>query len=661
MRLKNRFSVQLLALIICMAVSVGIFYQPFSENVVSAKEKELRGVWVSTVGNIDYPTRQTGNSETLKNEMIKLLDNCKSMGFNAIFFQVRPASDAFYKSEIFPWSRYITGKQGVAPDNGFDPLAFAVEEAHKRGMELHAWINPYRITSSSSDNNKLAANNPAVLRPELVIKDGNGKMYYNPGEVDTIQLIVDGALEIVQNYDVDGLHMDDYFYPDGSFNDDGTYSYYKDQYPNKADWRRAMVNQLVIKMDEAIHAVKPEVQFGISPRGIWANDYDVPGGSKTRGGGSYNTVYADSKAWVENGWVDYIMPQIYWNIGYDIADYNVLCDWWSDLVNGTDVKLYIGEGAYRTVSSTTAAWSGQNGVNELRKHIQIGRENENISGYCMFTYNSFLNNTLIASLMKEVNANLQDDVVEIVPDKQEEAKDETPEASTNAPEVVPEIVPDVVPEANPDVTQPFVNTTPSGPVSTEGYVNKFTDLEDYWWALEEINALAAQGIIRGQSETIFAPGSYITRADNTALLLRILGKTTDFAYNFNDVSPNSYYFMEVGMAKELGIARGDEYGNFNPTAFIKRQDMATMAYRVLLQEGRLTSIPNTAILNQFIDKDSVDSYAMEAMAACVSSGLIKGDYYEPLLKPQESATRVEVAIFMYRIQQMLKNSSALTE
>ncbi len=614
---KYNFSFRLFVLMVCTAIAIGFFYQPTSNHTVSAEEDELRGVWVSTVSNIDYPSTQTTDSEFLEKEMTKILDHCKKMGFNAVFFQVRPTGDALYQSEIFPWSRYLTGTQGVAPEHNFDPLSFAVKEAHKRGIELHAWINPYRITASASERELLSKDNPAVLHPELVLTDKNGKMYYNPGDSASIQLIVEGAVEIVKNYDVDGIHMDDYFYPDSDFNDDIAYSFYRDEYPDKGDWRRAMVNKMVKQMDEAVHAENPDIDFGISPRGIWANDYDIPGGSATRGGGSYDTVYADSKAWVENGWVDYIMPQIYWNIGYEIADYSILCDWWSDLVKDTDVKLYIGEGAYRTVSSTIPAWTGEKGTEELEQHISMGRENENISGYCMFTYHTFVDNPAIDALMQKVNGTVLHD--------QEQSTEEMP------------------PLAEPSVTDKPMN---------EAYVNKFTDMDDYWWAMDEVNSLASQGIIRGQSETKFAPDSYITRADNTVLLLRILGKTAEFSGNFTDVLPDSYYYQEIGIAKELGIALGGGDGCFYPTGLIKRQDMATLAYRVLSAEGILTSIPNTGVLNQFLDKDSIDFYARDAMAACVGAGLMSG-YGDGWINPQGNATRIEVALFMYRIQNLL--------
>lgn len=635
---KYNFSLRMLVLILCTAIGISVFYMPKETQTASAAWDELRGVWVSTVANIDYPSTQTTDAEALKKELVSIMDHSKEMGFNAVFFQVRPSGDALYASSIFPWSRYLTGTQGVAPDHGFDPLAFAVEEAHQRGMELHAWINPYRITNSSADNSRLAANNPAVLHPELVMTDANGKMFYNPGDSASIRLIVDGAVEIVKNYDVDGLHMDDYFYPEGEYNDDVTYSFYKDQYPDKADWRRAMVNKLVQTMDIAVHEAKPGVQFGISPRGIWANASDISGGSNTRGNGSYKTIFADSKAWVENGWVDYIMPQIYWNIGYEIADYSVLTSWWSDLVKNTDVRLYIGEGAYRTTSSTLEAWTGDNGTNELRQHIAIGRENANISGYCMFTYHNFMDNPSIYQLMQEVNA-------------KDSAKGTQNDTQTSTPAATEE-------PAAPVSSEPMSNPETDKP-SDSAYVNRFTDLDNYWWAMDAVNSLASQGIIRGRSETEFDPDAYITRADNTVLLLRILGKKADFKDNFSDVYPGTYYYDEIGMAKALGIAAGYGDNLFDPDNRIKRQDMATLAYRVLKEEGILTAIPNTAELNRFLDKDSIDFYARDAMAACVGAGLMSG-YGDGWVNPQGNASRIEVALFMYRIKGLLQSKN-LTE
>lgn len=640
MKKNKSFIYRMLLLVLCAAISVGVFYAPETE-VAAAEETELRGVWVSTVANIDYPSKQTTDSEVLKSQLITVLDNCKDMGFNAVFFQVRPCGDALYKSDIFPWSKYLTGTQGLAPDNDFDPLEFAVAEAHARGMQLHAWINPYRITNNAADNKYLAKSNPAVLNPGLVLTDGNGKMYYNPGDSGSIDLIVNGAAEIAEKYDVDGIHMDDYFYPDGSFNDDTTYSFYKDQFPDKGDWRRENVNKLVKAMDEKLHSIKPSIQFGISPRGIWANKSDMAEGSDTRGGGSYTAIYADSRKWVKEGWVDYIMPQIYWNIGYEIADYTVLCNWWADVVRDTDVKLYIGEGAYRTTSSDLPAWKGESGTNELRTHILDGRNNQQIKGYCCFTYNTFLENRSIYALMQEVNS---DDV-------------KAPQGSVWASgdveeEELPAISDGVSGGEAPVVSGSLSSDNYTLPTPSDKYVNKFTDLNDYWWAMDAVNDLAARGIIKGRSETEFDPDALITRADNTVLLLRVLGKTADTKDNFDDVYPGTYYYNEIAMAKALGIASGVGDNCFDPDAPIRREDMVTLAYRVLSREKLLTTIPNTAVLNGYNDADDIYFYAREAMAACIDKGLISGDG-DGNINPKKYASRIEVALFVYRISKLI--------
>lgn len=641
---KHEFTFRIVTLIVCTAIAITLFYAPENKGTVQAEFSELRGLWVSTVSQLDYPSTYTTDPEVLKSDMLAILDNAKDMGFNSIFFQVRPAGDALYKSSIFPWSKYLSGTQGVAPDGGFDPLAFAVEEAHSRGMELHAWINPYRVTSSSADNSKLASNNPAVTRPELTFTASDGKIYYNPGEAAAIDLIIAGAKEIAANYDVDGIHMDDYFYPSASFDDEGTYAYYKDQYPDKDNWRRNMVDTLIRGIYGAVHEVKPNIQFGVSPAGIWANADSMPGGSNTRGNQTYFSGFADTKGWVEKGWIDYIMPQLYWNIGYAAADYTTLVNWWSNVVAPTNVKLYIGEGAYRTTSSDLDAWKGENGTNELRTHVNMGRENQNVDGYCMFTYNTFITNHSIYALMQELNATPADKITTGSTETPAPAETPTPTPSNG-------IVPDPT-EAPAPTNVPEPEATPI-PGPDGSYVNRFTDMTEYTWAMDEVNSLASQGIIKGISDTEFAPDSYITRADNTALLLRVLNKTAEVTDNFDDVYPGKYYYNEIGMAKALGIAQGVGNNNFDPDAYIKRQDMATLAYRVLRSEGKLTAIPNSGVLNVYTDNNYIDFYARDAMAACVSAGLM-GGYGDNTIKPQDNASRIEVALFIYRIQQLMK-------
>lgn len=371
----------------------------------SRQIKELRAIWVATVYGLDYPSRgATTDSNVLKEEIIEMLDNIQSMGFNTIYFQVRPSADAFYPSKIFPWSKYLTGDQNTAPLDGFDPLQFIVTEAHQRNIEIHAWINPYRVTMKNSDLDELAYYHPALVHPEWVVAYGSGdkvKHYFNPGLPEVEQMILKGVSEIIENYDVDGIHLDDYFYPGKSFNDDDTYAQYGTEYDNIHDWRRDNINNLIEKMYRLIKAKDESLAFGVSPFAIWANNSTNPLGSDTKGKESYYTMYADTRGWVKAGYLDYIMPQIYWNIGYKIADYEKILHWWSDVVADTNVDLYIGQAAYRACNSDpTSPWYG---VNQLREQINLNRITDNVGGYTMFRYRSLLKKPELIQLIKDVN------------------------------------------------------------------------------------------------------------------------------------------------------------------------------------------------------------------------------------------------------------------
>ncbi|MDF2521582.1 MAG: hypothetical protein K0R84_2210, partial [Clostridia bacterium] len=386
-------------------------------SISNAEEKpELRGVWVASVVNIDYPSKATMDVESLKSEAIKILDNAKAMRMNAVFLQVRPASDALYKSKYFPWSKYLTGIQGLAPADGFDPLSFWVEEAHKRGMELHAWINPYRITKKTAaepaqELATLYPFNPAVLHPEWVVKYMDD-LYYDPGIPEVRQLVIDGVLEIVEGYNVDGIHFDDYFYPAKGFNDAASYKKYGSAYKSIDDWRRENVNILIKDLSKAINDTGKPVSFGVSPFGIWANSSSSPLGSDTKGNQSYFSQYADTRKWVKEGWLDYIAPQIYWNIGYSIADYSKIVGWWEDVVDGTKVDLYIGQAAYKAGNSNPMSpWYG---VAEIEKQLKLNEESPEVKGSIFFSYKSFANNPALSAAVKAIHEQ-QDGVVAETP------------------------------------------------------------------------------------------------------------------------------------------------------------------------------------------------------------------------------------------------------
>lgn len=370
------------------------------------KSSDFRGLWVATVVNIDYPTKATTNSEVLKSEALQILDYAKNTGFNAVFLQVRPSGDALYKSKYYPWSKYLTGKQGVAPSGGFDPLDFWIAEAHKRGLELHAWINPYRVTKRSSgepihDFASLHSTNPAVKNPGWTVKHSDGNIYLNPGIPEARQLIINGVLEIVENYPVDGIHFDDYFYPDKNFNDSETYKKYNTSGKSLDNWRRDNVNTLVRDVYTAIKSTgKSNVRFGISPFGIWANKDSHPLGSDTRGLQSYFSHYADSLYWINNGIIDYIVPQIYWNIGYSIADYKKLSAWWENAVSGTGVDLYIGHAAYKAGNpDPKSPWYG---TAEIERQLLMNDSSKIIKGSVFFNYNVMAKNAALTNTVKTV-------------------------------------------------------------------------------------------------------------------------------------------------------------------------------------------------------------------------------------------------------------------
>jgi Uncharacterized protein conserved in bacteria len=337
----------------------------------SSERESLKGAWVSTVYNLDWPSDKSyGQAEKQKQEYVQLLDELQGMGLNAAFVQVRPSADSIYPSALVPWSRYLSGKQGVDP--GYDPLAFMIEETHKRGMEFHAWFNPFRATVDEKKDG-LAANHVAITHPEWVVLF-NKKHYINPGIPEARQHIIDAIMEVVRGYDIDGVHLDDYFYPSGgTFPDDAAYAAYNPgKLGNKADWRRDNINRFVKELGESIHRAKPQLQYGISPFGVWRNIADDPTGSDTRAGvTTYDSMYADVRTWIRQGWIDYVAPQIYWSLSFEVARYDKLVDWWANEVRGTNVELLIGHAPYK-LGTKEAGWSSaQEIINQLNYNKNV--------------------------------------------------------------------------------------------------------------------------------------------------------------------------------------------------------------------------------------------------------------------------------------------------
>lgn len=305
----------------------------------------MRGAWVATV-NGDWPSASAKNSaQKQRQEFTALLDDLQAMGINAVFVQVRASGDAIYTSKLVPWSRYLTNTQGKDP--GYDPLAFMIEETHARGMEFHAWFNPFRANTTSAKTG-LASNHVVNEHPNWIVNTGS-QLYINPGIPQARQHIIDAIMEVVNNYDIDGVHLDDYFYPySGSFNDDATYKESNGVFSNKGDWRRNNINVFVKELGASIHASKPKVEFGISPFGVWRNkSVDITGSNTKAGVTAYDTTFADVRTWIKQEYIDYVVPQVYWSIGFAAAPYDTLVSWWAGEVKGTKVKLYIGHAPYK--------------------------------------------------------------------------------------------------------------------------------------------------------------------------------------------------------------------------------------------------------------------------------------------------------------------------
>jgi len=338
------------ALVLAIAPNAVAIGQTNPAIPTPGRSGEMRGVWVASVYNLDFPSRRNMSAADMRREIDSILERVHTLGMNAVFVQVRPAADALYRSEIFPWSAMITGTQGQAPPENFDPLAYWVERAHALGIEVHAWINPYRITNRSeniTNVNQLAQGHPARENPHWVITYNNA-LFFDPALPEVRQLIADGVAEIMQNYNIDGIHLDDYFYPSRDFPDQASFVTHG-RGMDLHDWRRENVNDMLRLLQSTIREINPDVRFGVSPTAIWKNQSTDPRGSDTNGMESYHRLYADTRRWVIEGMVDYIVPQIYWYFGHDRADYERVLSWWENLVEGTNVDLYIGLAIYREV------------------------------------------------------------------------------------------------------------------------------------------------------------------------------------------------------------------------------------------------------------------------------------------------------------------------
>ena len=370
----------ILLLALFLATGVGAQIQQQSPY----PKREFRGAWIQAVNGqfCGIPT------EKLKQTLIDQLNSLQGAGINAIIFQVRPEADALYASQLEPWSRFLTGVQGQAPSPYWDPMQFMIDECHKRGMEFHAWINPYRVKTSLKS--ELSPNHLYNIHPEWFVTYNN-QLFFDPALPESRRHICMVVADIVSRYDVDAIHMDDYFYPYPAkgmdFPDDASFARYGGGFTNRADWRRSNVNILIQKIHETIRGLKPWVKFGISPFGIYRNEKNDPLGSKTNGLQNYDDLYADVLLWARNGWVDYNIPQIYWQIGHPAADYETLVKWWAK--NTENRPLFIGQSVMNTIQNADPK---NPSMNQLPRKMALERAYQTIGGSCQWPASAVVEN-----------------------------------------------------------------------------------------------------------------------------------------------------------------------------------------------------------------------------------------------------------------------------
>ncbi|TWI80212.1 putative secreted protein (Por secretion system target) [Lacibacter cauensis] len=383
----NRLILCFFSLLICISVA----------TAQTPPKRELRAAWLSTFLNLDWPSAAVRTVQQVKDSVTKLIDMQQQTGINAIYFQVRSECDAMYAGSAEPWSSSITGTQGVAPADGFDPLQFMIAECRKRGIEIHAWFNPYRAVNNYNNIGSYAANHVARTHPEWLLAQGSLRIL-NPGIPAVRDYVISIVMDVLRRYDVDGIHYDDYFYPypgaggtNARFNDNATFAAYPRGFTDQNDWRRDNINLLIQRSYDSIKTVKPWVKFGVSPFGIWRNKKSDAAGSATTGLQSYSEIYADTKKWLEQGWVDYVTPQLYWSIGFTNADYAALIPWWNSVANGR--HIYSGQAVYKINAEldNDARW---NNPSQINNQVRLNRQYSNVLGTSFFRTRYFAINPL---------------------------------------------------------------------------------------------------------------------------------------------------------------------------------------------------------------------------------------------------------------------------
>ncbi|MEZ4688065.1 MAG: family 10 glycosylhydrolase [Bacteroidia bacterium] len=371
-----------------MAFACLICLAPRESRHPAAPKREFRGVWITTFANLDWPSRKGLAPLIQQAEFEKLLDRLCAIGFNAVLVQIRPSGDAFYPSAYEPWSEFLSGKQGVDP--GYDPLAFMIEAAHERNLEFHAWVNPFRGVSHTRFSS-LSPGHFSNRYPHWFFTHGNSR-YLNPGIPEVRDYLSCVILEIAERYEIDGVHFDDYFYPYPDeqifIGDLDTYAHYGSSDSDLASWRRANINTFIKQVSDSLHKHSPRVKFGISPPAVWRNKREDPEGSETQADlAAYDHLFADSRKWLRQGWIDYLSPQCYHHHRYNKARFPSLATWWSE--NAAGRHVYLGHAAYKVKEGKWAAWRRKK---EIPDQVELGRKLDGINGSIFYRAKSFEGN-----------------------------------------------------------------------------------------------------------------------------------------------------------------------------------------------------------------------------------------------------------------------------
>lgn len=408
-RIKVKTAVSLIAILMCVLLVSCAAEQSFPMPRLEELEpsvasggiidpaSEVRGVWIASVFNINFPSRADLTAAQLRGEIDAILDVCEENRLNTVFFQVRPSCDALYESRLYPVSRYLSSNGTLT----LDVLEYLLSAAHARNIFVHAWINPLRVTTVADSEGTLDLSSPARIHPEWTVKYADGKVYLNAGVPEVRDFVAEGVRELVENYDVDGVVFDDYFYPypagGAQFDDDAEYAAYGAGFDNIGDFRRDNINKLIKSVYDTVKAADADCLFGVSPAGVWQNDDGTNGGSATCGFEAYNEIYCDAVSWVRGGYVDFISPQLYWTRESAMTPFYTLAEWWNRVLDGTSVELWISHGVYRYSADD---WGDASG--EMASQVELSRKLLSYRGSVFYGYDK------LASNAYNVNAELTD-------------------------------------------------------------------------------------------------------------------------------------------------------------------------------------------------------------------------------------------------------------